>query len=99
MTGAIPVEAMVVISVLIAAMVLSCLKVFGAEVEHESKMWQLRIEARRVRNERYARLIEAQQVEIARMQRLTRKPWQDATEAEPVAEVDGEENAEAALAA
>ena len=67
-------EGVVVIGVILAAMVLACLKVMGSEVEHETALRALAAEARRIRNARYRMLVETQRAEQERRERLTRKP-------------------------
>ena len=71
MLAMLPMEAMLVIGLVMALGALSCLKVLGAELEHEKKVHNLRVEAHQLRLERQRRLDEMQRQEQERVDRFT----------------------------
>jgi len=58
MIDTLPTEALVVLGLLSAAMVLSCLQVMGSELEHALKVHNLRVQARTLHNHRYRHAME-----------------------------------------
>ncbi len=101
MLAVLPVEAVVLIGGLIALMLYACLKVMGADIDHEMRLWRLKIEARQVRNVRHASIQAAQRADAQRMARLLRKPWAESAEAveEPAEQTAASTAAELAVAA
>lgn len=67
----VPLEAMLVIGLVTALGILSCLRIFGAELEHEVKLHHLTVKAHQVRLERQKRLEELQRHEQERADRFS----------------------------
>lgn len=67
----VPLEGLLVIGLLTALGILSCLRVFGAELEHQAKLHNLKVEAHQVRLEREKRLEEMQRQEQERADRFS----------------------------
>lgn len=66
-----PIEAVLTIGVVTALTILSCLNIFGAELDQQEKLHKLKVQVNQVQRERQQRLDEMQQQERERSERYS----------------------------